>query len=106
MIFQYGLEPILTGIAIPSSHQTVEEEVEGGVESQEEMVEMWDAQPHGRDVVALQQVTEVEHLEGQVGVNDSQLNSLQQQKELYFISVFSFFGGGGKFKLPPFTIFN
>ena len=44
------------------------------------MVEMWDAQPHGRDVVALQQVTEVEHLEGQVGVNDSQLNSLQQQK--------------------------
>ena len=65
---------------IPSSNKTVEEEIEGGVESQEEMVQMGDTQPHGRDVVALQQVTEVEHLEGQVGVNDGQLNSLQQKR--------------------------
>ena len=38
-------------LILPSTNQAVQEEVEGGVESEEEMVEVGDAQPHRGNVV-------------------------------------------------------
>lgn len=38
-------------LILPSANQAVQEEVEGGVESEEEMVEVGDTQPHRGNVV-------------------------------------------------------
>ena len=69
--YTYLLQTNQYFLNIPSTDQAVQEEVEGGVEGEEEMVEMGDTQPHRRDVVSsFLDVAKFKNFPGNMFVND------------------------------------